>query len=198
MMRDKSHLLLLLNILYVFLTPLLLLCFIFTPKKRDRLIWGPDPLISNKYWSEAMKRAGYASQTVMSEYYSINRQEDYDVYYDNLVPRWIRLQPLRKALGPLFGFIYVLRYAKVVHLPISGGPLGISVLWRLEGHLFRWAGIRTILIPYGADAYMYSQVVDPSLRMGCSYPILMQQKRKDQFQSGSNIGRSMLMPWLLA
>lgn len=119
-----------------------------------------------------MERAGYASQTVMSEYYSINRREDYDVYYDDLIPRWIRFQPLRKALGPMFGFMYMIRYAKVVHLPFSGGPLGISILWRLEAHLFRWAGIKTVLIPYGADAYMYSQIRDTSLRNGLllSYP----------------------------
>lgn len=172
MAQNNSYLLLIFNILYVLFTPLILLCFIFIPKKKDRLIWGPDPLISNKYWSEAMKRAGYASQTVMSEYYSINRREDYDVYYDDMIPRWIRLKPLRKALGPLFGFLYMIRHAKIVHLPLSGGPLGISVLWKLEAHLFRWAGIKTVLIPYGSDAYMYSQIIDLSLRNGLllSYP----------------------------
>ena len=137
MARNNSHLLLLLNILYVFLTPLLLFCFVIIPKRRDRLIWGPAPIINNKYWSEAMKEAGYASQTVMSEYYSINRREDYDVYYDDLIPRWVPLQPLRKALGPLFGFLYMIRYEKVVHLPISGGPIGISILWGLEAHILR-------------------------------------------------------------
>ena len=36
--------------------------------RSPRLMWGTDPLISNKYWSEALKIKGYASKTVMDNY----------------------------------------------------------------------------------------------------------------------------------
>ena len=38
--------------------------------------------------------------------------------------------------------------------------------------LFRLAGVKVIVIPFGADVYMYSKLIDPSLRYGllASYP----------------------------
>lgn len=142
------------------------------PKSHDRLIWGPDPIINNKYWSEAMKEAGYASLTLMSGYYSINKKDDFDIYYDDLTPHWIFLKPLRIVLHPVFAFLFIIKKAKVIHLPLSGGPLGNTLLARMEATLYHWAGIKTALIPYGSDVYMYSKVIDSSLRNGLllSYP----------------------------
>ncbi len=143
-----------LNTLYILLLPLLAVFCLAMPKSRDLLIWGPDPIINNKYWSEAMKEVGHASQTVMKGYYTINKKEDFDVYYGDLVPGGIFLKPLRGALEPFFAFIHMVKRAKVVHLPFSGGPLENTPLARLEASLFRWAGIKTVLIPYGSDVYM--------------------------------------------
>jgi hypothetical protein len=150
----------------------LLLCLIL-PKRRRELIWGPVPLISNKYWACAMREAGWPARTVMSGYFaSINRRDDYDTYFDDLVPGWVYPQTVRYLVAPYLALLHVIRHARVVHLPFSGGPLGLTALWRLEAYLLRWAGIRTVLMPYGADAYMYSQVEDPSVRHGLltNYP----------------------------
>lgn len=166
--------LIILKLLYILLIPLLILLCVIIPKSREQLIWGPDPLISNKYWSEAMQEAGFRSCTVMTSYYPINKKEDFDIYYDDLVPGWVFIKPVREALKPFFAFLFYIRTAKVVHLPFSGGPLGNTSIARLESLLFNWAGIKTILIPYGGDAYMCSQIIDPSLRNGLllSYPNL--------------------------
>ena len=37
-------------------------------------------------------------------------------------------------------------------------------LWRLEAYLIRASGIKTVVLPYGGDAYAFSQILDPSLR----------------------------------
>lgn len=149
-----------------------ILLSLFLPKKRKDLVWGPTPIISNKYWSLSLQAMGWSSTTAMFEYYSINRREDFDVYADDLVPRWVPNSNLRTFLSPLVLFLYFIRNAKVVHLPFSGGPLGGTAFWRLEAFLYRWAGIKIVVMPYGADAYMYSQVMDPSLRHGLltNYP----------------------------
>ena len=45
-----------------------------------RLVWGPVPIISNKYWSNALNKAGYYSRTIMFSYQAdINRADDYDI-----------------------------------------------------------------------------------------------------------------------
>lgn len=98
-----------LNALYILLLPLLVIFCLVIPKSQDLLIWGPVPIINNKYWSEAMKEAGHASQTLMTGYYAINKKEDFDVYYDDLAPGWIFLNRLRAALKPFFAFTYIIK-----------------------------------------------------------------------------------------
>lgn len=149
-----------------------LLCLVL-PKRRRDLVWGPTPIINNKYWARAMRQAGWPSRTFMGAYYaSINRRDDFDGYYEDVLPAWIRPAKLRNHLAPLAALLHLVRTARVVHLPFSGGPLGHTRFWRLEGWLLRRAGIRTVLLPYGSDAYMYSQVADPSVRQGllANYP----------------------------
>lgn len=140
--------------------------------RRETLVWGPVPILNNRYWSEAMKAGGQSSLTLMREHYAINRPEDYDLYFDDVVPAWIRPAPLRRMVAPYFAERFVLRRASVLHTPFSGGPLAETPFWRLEAPLLRRAGVRTVVIPYGADVYRYSLIDDPSLRAGlaASYP----------------------------
>lgn len=177
-MRVKTALVRLLQSIFGALTaaillPWMLLICLFRRKPKEALIWGPVPIINNRYWSEAMSRAGWKSQTLMQDFYSsINKKGDYDLYFEDITPRWLSHRLLRAATSPYFALLYMIRNACVVHLPFSGGPLGATRLWRLEAHLFRRARVRTVLLPYGADTYRYSQVADPSLRHALllSYP----------------------------
>lgn len=154
------------------LLPIYLLAALL-PARRTLLIWGSTPLISNKYWSEAMKAAGYESLTVMEGFYSVNKSDDYDRYFPDFAPRWLP-QKVRVALGTAFAFLFVLRRAKVLHISYDGFALRRTALWRLEAPLLKLGGIRIIVMPYGADAYIYSRIVDTSLRYGllASYPQL--------------------------
>lgn len=158
--------------LYALLAPVLLLLAWGLPRRRDTLIWGPVPIINNTYWSRAMRAAGWRSETLMKTVYAINRREDFDRVFDDLVPRWVRPAPLRLALGPFCAFLHVIRRGSVHHHSFFGGPLGMTPLWRLEAPLLKLAGVKTVVIPYGADVFMYSQVMDPTVRDGLlrSYP----------------------------
>lgn len=161
---------------------LTMVAYLFLPKRRTHLVWGPDPILNNSYWSRAMQAVGWPSCTVMSTYYSINQRDDFDVFYDDLVPKWVRPQAARLLIGPFLAFLYIVRRARVVHLPFHGGPLGKTWLWRFEAQLLHLAGIKIVVIPYGADAYMYSQVIDTSLRQGLllSYPMAARNELRIQ------------------
>jgi glycosyltransferase involved in cell wall biosynthesis len=161
--------------------PTLLLMLIALPKRRRELIWGPVPILNNKYWSAALRKAGWNSKTLMEEYYpAINKREDFDLYFEDLTPHWIWPSKFRHELSSYMAFLYLIRNASLLHLPFSGGPLGRTPLWRLESYFFRLAKIHTVLIPYGADIYRYSHVMDPSVRNGLllSYPSAGREEEK--------------------
>ncbi len=150
---------------YLAAVPALVLLHLGYARRRKRmLVWGPEPITNNKYWSRAMQLAGWESCTLMSTFYpSIARREDYDLYYEDFGRRlgrgWLAL-----AFAPLAAHLYIARHAAVLHIPFSGGPLGGTPIWRLEGFLLRLAGVRTVVIPYGADAHQYSRIANTSMR----------------------------------
>lgn len=145
--------------------------------ERTTLYWGPDPIISNAYWSRAMQAGGRESKTFMWLHYSINRREDFDLYVEDVMPSWLGVKNgddlARHGILPnVLAFLHLVRHASVVHLPCSGSFLGKTSFWKLEAPLFRKAGIKTVVMPYGGDYYCYSRVQDPSVRFGllANYP----------------------------
>jgi len=146
-----------------------------TRSRRPRLVWGPRPIINNKYWSNALGRADYRSKTLMLGYYAtINRRNDFDLYAQDLLG--VGSGPLARLvtrlMGPFTMFLYAVFAFDIFHHPFSGGFLGETALWRMEAVLLRLAGKRVIILPYGSDAYAYSRVSDPCLRHALlmSYP----------------------------
>jgi glycosyltransferase involved in cell wall biosynthesis len=145
----------------------------------DALIWGPVPVLNNRYWSEAMRTAGHRSETVMEGVYgAINDRRDFDVLFEDLAPQVPAA--LKRVLAPYFAAAYVLRTARIVHFPYSGGPLWRTPLWRLEAQLLRLARIRTVVIPYGADVMLPSRLADSALReaVAASAPELVERERE--------------------
>lgn len=137
------------------------------PRRPDRLIWGPDALINNKYHSEAMKNAGWKSETIMRAYSdNINKSDDFDKYFIDFVPKILKGGRIDKFIRPYLAFLHVFLRAKVFNIPFSGGMLGHTRLWRVEGWLLRKAKLPTVVMPYGGDHYRYSTIADVSLRYG--------------------------------
>lgn len=131
-----------------------------------RLMWGTDPLISNKYWSEALKTKGYSSKTVMDNLYSINKLTDYDIYIDNLILKTDNsiLKQIIYLVRPYYSFLYIIFKFDIIHHPYNGIVLKTTPIWFLEAQLLHLAGCKSIVLPYGGDFYKYSEVLDPSLR----------------------------------
>ena len=166
------------NGLITLMLPILLIAAIWPSTRRHWHVWGSVPLISNRYWSAAMQSVGLKSKTIMQGHYHISAKSDFDIYFPDLAPRWLP-HLMRMGLGTILALLFVLRRAKVVHMSFEGFALNASVYWWLEPRLLRLAGVKSVVIPFGADAYLYSQVIDPSLRCGllASYPELA--KRED-------------------
>jgi hypothetical protein len=159
------------NILAGLALPIFLAAALLPSRRRTCLVWGSRALLSNKYWSAAMREAGHESLTIMEGWYAINSRDDFDRYFIDFAPAWLP-RPLRVGVGACGALVFLLRRGRVLHTSFDGFALRGTIWWRFEHYFCRMARVKTVVMSYGADAYLYSQVLDTSLRTGllASYP----------------------------
>lgn len=152
--------------------------------RKPRLVWGPLPLINNKYYNLAMRAAGYESITFMRNYYTINKKEDYDKYYADFAPRVSKHLMLdylyMRYVSGYLAFCFCIKRYDIFHHPFSGGFLHDTWLKRKEAGLLKKAGCKIVTLGYGADFFRYSKVVDPSWLHGLNahYPTLARKEQE--------------------
>lgn len=145
-----------------------------TDLSSPRLIWGTTPIINFSYWSRAMSAAGFDSMTLVSTPYAINQRED----WDELLSERFRILPhkLRKHVG----FLWALWHKDVIFMSFDGflGPQMPG--FRLQGLLLRLARRKSVLLPYGSDAYVYRRVRSTATLHGLllSYPEAARRQRE--------------------
>jgi glycosyltransferase involved in cell wall biosynthesis len=136
-------------------------------REHPRLVWGAVPIISNKYWSNALIKSGFFSRTMMFSYQSsMNKSEDFDIDIYKLVslrPRFVQ-NIYEYFLAPYVAFLYAILNFDIFHHSFAGGFLGATPLWSLEAGYLRTAGKKLVIIPIGFDVYLCSQILDASLR----------------------------------
>lgn len=176
------------NLFYLGLTPSILLIVLLSKKKRQKIIWGPIPMINYKYHSNAIKKLNYNSETLVSHYYKIHTKNDFDKYYIDLLPFFFKklnnriLNKIVILLGPILSFIHVMKNASILNLSFYGGYLGDSILFKLEILLYKFFKIKTVVNVFGGDAFMYSRILDNSLKHALliSYPDMSKNENKIQ------------------
>lgn len=108
---------------------------------------GPIPSINSKYHKMALERFGYRCETFV--YYTWYFTKNFDVNIGRFCPR---------ALGPYVSYVYVLFRYKCLYTYFNGGALGFTTLLaRLEPYLLQLAGIKTVIMPYGADVQVLTR-----------------------------------------
>jgi glycosyltransferase involved in cell wall biosynthesis len=118
---------------------------------RPRILWGPVPLISIRYWAEAGRRYGYVSDTLVYRVYDINARSD----FDHVLDRYASL-PVVGRLVPYLALLWAsLRYDTFCFF-FDGGLLWETPFWRQELPLLRLAGKKIVVSPYGGDARLPS------------------------------------------
>ncbi|SCX36171.1 Glycosyltransferase involved in cell wall bisynthesis [Pseudomonas sp. NFACC25] len=142
---------------------------------------GPFPLINNIYHKRALELAGYSAETFVSQVWHIT--SSFDVRFDL---HWLSKSLLcRKLFLNFYIFCWsTLRYRSLI-LYFDGGPLGqgTAFLWRLEPYLYRLAGVKTVVLPYGSDVQIMTR--SPNLQfkhaMAMDYPL--HRKRHSHIQA---------------
>ena len=107
---------------------------------------GPYPLVNNVYHKRALERQGFSVESfVYSVYYITN---DFDIVLSEKY-NVSTLYGKSRALVDLALLPY--RY-RILYLYFNGGVYGATkVLWLFEPFLYKIAGIKTVIMPYGSD-----------------------------------------------
>ena len=108
---------------------------------------GPLPSIASQYHKRCLERYGYRCETFVYHTWYITK--DFDVNLGLYCPR---------AIGPYVSFAFCLFRYKCLYTYFSGGPLGFTTLLaRVEPFLLILAGIKTVVMPFGADVHVLSR-----------------------------------------
>lgn len=132
----------------ILLVPLLAVTVLsrFVPRPIDIGV-GPQPTINSRYHKRCIKRYGYSCETfVYNTWYFTT---DFDVNIGRYCPR---------AFGPYVTYIFCLFRYKCIYTYFTGGPLGFTTLLaRCEPFLLALAGIKTVVMPFGADVHVLTR-----------------------------------------
>ena len=185
-----SFITLLYRVVFSILSPIFLAVMTFVAiiggfiKKRKKnsvrkVVWGIEPLISYKYWSAAIKRAGFESETIASHVNSISSQSDYDVVIGNF--NVVAKSPVL-IRSFIFHVCYLYVFAKILltkdiaafsctGLVLNHVKLGL-INYKVEAYLLKLARIHTFVIPYGGDSYVFRNIKNYDWLRGLliSYP----------------------------
>jgi glycosyltransferase involved in cell wall biosynthesis len=126
-------------------------------KNKPRLVYGPIPIISIKYMSQAMEQLGYEARTVVYDVYRLHTRSDYNHYIGDFFRNrlmhqvgFIRLL-FFAFLARYFLFIWLLMHFDIFHYFFDGGFLKGTSLRFLEVQLLHLARKKVIVMPYGSD-----------------------------------------------
>jgi glycosyltransferase involved in cell wall biosynthesis len=133
--------------LELFILPLLLILAVIArifPKKVD-VGFGPEPLINNIYHAKSLRLQEISAESFVESVYYITSDFDRKLIAKN------RLISILSRLV-FFTFIFSIFRYRILYIYFNGGGLYLSrVLWILEPFLYKIAGVKTVVMPYGSD-----------------------------------------------
>ena len=126
---------------------------------KKRIVLGSVPLINNVYWKEAINKFALA-ETYTSALYSNSERHNWDIIISD---RW-RFAP--SFFRNILSFCEVLLKYDLIVTSYNGFAINERPYWRIQAVCFKICNIKTIVIPYGSDAYIYSRIKSNTLLYG--------------------------------
>ena len=106
---------------------------------------GPDPLINNVYHKASLIGVGYKTYTFVDRVYYIT--DKFDLLF-------LKKGKFYQYIYRIFfiSYFYVLFNSKCIYIYFNGGPLRSNpFFWRFEPFLYKIAGVKVVVMPYGSD-----------------------------------------------
>ncbi|MEP7221247.1 MAG: hypothetical protein ABI673_01125 [Novosphingobium sp.] len=152
------------SLLLILFLPIYILAAIL-PARRKLFIWGSAPVINMAYWARAIDQGVMPTMTIMTGVQPFDAPDCYDRVFNDFAPKFLPSQ-LRFVLGGCLAQLYVLRHAKYLGTSCFGMVFGYTQLGWIEPYLYKLAGIKTVVIPFGADGYIHARIIDTSILYG--------------------------------
>ncbi len=130
---------------------------------------GPEPLINNVHHARALRQQGYEARTYVSHEYYITQQFD-----------------VRRLSGRPFNhyalFLEAIFSFEALYIYFNGGPLSWTGLRFLEPWLYRLAGVKVVVMPYGGDVQDFNVHDDVVYRAAylADYPDFVRRQMKSR------------------
>jgi hypothetical protein len=173
LLHSASFVLQYLQLPILFAAAMFIRCIKRKPAGRSRkTVFGGVGMISFARWSDALNKTGYASRTVV---WSTPTIYPSDVFDRDIKARWGNFSGI---VAPVI-FLQEIRHADTIVCGFDGFILGLGSLRRFEFRLLKLAGCKTVVVPYGADSYVYSQIrsEDVAHVLQISYPEAARRQR---------------------
>ena len=116
-------------------------------KKRTVVGLGPEPLINNIYHRLALEKFGWTASTYVTHTYFITNHFEFRFVHSSI--------PL--SIRSYCAFIHAVLSYKVLYIYFNGGPLAWTPYRPLEGLIYKMAGIKVVVMPYGGDIHDLSR-----------------------------------------
>ncbi len=130
----------------VLILPVLIFFLILSKFKQKKIDvgLGPEPLINNIYHKKALQAYNYTAETFTDVPYSIT--SDFDI----ILSSKFKFIPIKIKLL-LFFIVSLFRY-KCIYIYFNGGLLYQTILlWKIEPFLYKFSGVKVVVMPYGSD-----------------------------------------------
>lgn len=166
--------------------PLMILMIIskFRRKSVD-IILGPEPMINNIYHKRALERYGYKAKTVVVSTCFITQEFDIDL--SKKIPTSFRYYYYVHDYLCLWLFLYAVFTSKCIYMSFRGGMLSKMLqgclLNKLEPFFLKLAGVKTVILPYGADVHDPREIKNLLFKhaMATDYPVFHKVRRTIQY-----------------
>lgn len=150
----------------IFALPLILLAVISRIFPRPIEIGlGPTPIINSVYHKQALQSRGHTAEVFVDSLWYYTFGYDY-------APRFLMRGPLR-ALAPYWLMARALFRYRTLYTYFDGGPLrSTNWLCFVEPMLLKLAGVKTVIMAFGADVFDLSRAPNPYFvhAMSVDYP----------------------------
>lgn len=149
---------------------------------------GPEPLINNIYHKKALQKYGYTAETFVIQVYFITN--NFDVRGDkmfqdiniigNLIMQFFNID--RFFILQIYIYLRSIFRYKILYIYFNGGPLlAIPHFRKIEPNLYKLAGVKIVVMPYGGDIHVLSRSSNLCFKhaMSMDYLQYSKDKRKD-------------------
>lgn len=150
---------------FIFLT--LPKIFLRSNSNHKLVLWGFDPIINNLYWANSLKGRVRRSDSIVFYAHDsfIAKNDDYDFNVEFYFFKFPKTH-YRSILNiySIINSVFIYYRYNIFVISMNGGPLRHTVMRHYDVLWARICNIKVILMCFGSDSYVYSELNDKTLQ----------------------------------